>query len=259
MIKKNNKVFILLLILTSCVTIKKGFAQSSKPDFKVKVESLDLFDKSRNRSVPVALYLPVTDKKINRQKLIIFSHGYGENKGGDNLAYSYLTEYLASKGYFVASIQHELPTDDLLPTSGIIQTVRRPFWDRGADNILFVLNELKKSHLTLDYQSVTLIGHSNGGDMTALFPQKYPSLVEKIITMDNRRMALPRTKQPEVYTLRSSDLPADEGVLPAVEEQKKFGITVIMLNNTKHSEMDNDANEDQRKEINDYIIGFLKN
>jgi len=253
---KKYKTTILYLLLTCCLTHKHIHAQSAKPKFKVTVDTLNLFDKARNRAVPVALYAPAETKK--RQKVVIFSHGYGENKGGDYLLYSYLTENLAAHGYFVASIQHELFTDDLIPMAGIIQVVRRPFWDRGADNILFVMNELKKSKPELDFKNITLIGHSNGGDMTALFPQKYPGVVGKIITMDNRRMALPRTKRPRVYSLRSSDLPSDEGVLPDLEDQKKFGTKIIMLKNTKHNEMDNDANAAQRKEINDYVLQFLE-
>jgi hypothetical protein len=31
-----------------------------------------------------------------------------------------------------------------LPTEGNLQIVRRPFWQLGSDNILYVLNELKK-------------------------------------------------------------------------------------------------------------------
>lgn len=217
-------------------------------------DTLTLFDRSRNRTIPVAFYKP----GIDHPKIVILSHGYGANKGGDYLAYSYLTEFLASKGYFVASIQHELPGDSLIPLSGIPQIVRRPFWERGADNILFVINELKKSHPGLDFKHITLIGHSNGGDMTALFPQKYPGIIDKLITFDNRRMALPRTGDPKVCSLRSSDMPADQGVLPTDEEQKKYGMTIIQLPNTLHNDMDNKANEEQRKEITNYVLAFLE-
>ena len=93
--------------------------------------------------------------------------------------------------------------------------------------------------------------------MTALFAHKHPALVSKIITLDNRRMALPRTRKPRVYSLRSSDQPADEGVLPTGEEQKKYRMTVIKLPATIHNDMDNDATEPQRKEIIGYIMQFL--
>lgn len=240
-------------------------SQTSGGNLAVKLDTITLFDSTRNRPIPVAFYYPKAKdtrkpakQKPEKQKLVIFSHGYGANKGGDNLTYSYITEKLASEGYFVASIQHELPTDDLIPLTGVPQVVRRPFWERGVVNILFVLKALSKSHPTLDFEHCVLMGHSNGGDMTALFAEKYPLLVDKIITLDNRRMALPRTRKPRVYSIRSSDQPADEGVLPSDEEQKKFGITIVKLPNTIHNDMGNSANTAQRKEINDYIARFLQ-
>ncbi len=235
-------------------------SQTSAGNSTVKLDSITLFDSTRNRPIPVAFYHQKTDNKQQsvRQKIVIFSHGYGANKGGDNLTYSYITEKLASEGYFVASIQHELPTDDLIPLTGVPQVVRRPFWERGVVNILFVLNALKKSQPTLDFEHCVLMGHSNGGDMTALFAEKFPLLVDKIITLDNRRMALPRTRKPRVYSIRSSDQPADEGVLPTDDEQKKYSITIVKLPNTMHNNMGNSANTAQRKEINDYIARFLQ-
>ena len=173
------------------------------------------------------------------------------------MAYSYLTDFLASKGYFVVSIQHELATDSLLPLTGIPQVVRRPFWERGVENIVFVINELKKTNPELDFTHITLIGHSNGGDMTALFPQKYPNIVDKIVTLDNRRMALPKTNNPKVYSLRSSDQPADKNVLPTEDEQKKFGMVIIKLPKTTHNQMDNNANNEQREEIRNHVLAFL--
>lgn len=255
--KKHTYLAILLCsILLGCLTHKNATLKSNEP-FETRLDSLNLFDTSRNRSVPVALYLPKSDQKMAHQKVVIFSHGYYANRGGSNKECSYLTTYLASQGYFVASIQHELPTDDLIPQQGIPQVVRRPFWDRGVKNILFVLNELKKNYPELDYDHVILIGHSNGGDMSMLFGQEYPGLVDKIISLDNRRVAFPRTKQPKIYSLRSSDQPADEGVLPTSEEQNTYGMKIIRLKNTTHSNMDNSGNARQKKEINKYMLLFL--
>jgi predicted peptidase len=251
---------IALLVLTSCLTRKNAVNHTSpNQSYEVSLDTLKLFDPLRNREVPIAIFKPKHYASNSPQRVVIFSHGYGQNRSGSYLAYSYLTSFLASKGFFVASIQHELQTDSLIPSAGIPQIVRRPFWDRGANNILFAINELKKSNPQLDFRHVTLIGHSNGADMTALFPQKYPDVVEKIITLDNRRMGLPRTSQPKVYSLRSSDQPADTGVLPTDEEQKKFGITIIKLLNTKHNDMDDSGSEAQHSEINNYILKFLTN
>ena len=157
-------------LLASCLSFRQSDDNKSVTTFSL--DTLKLYDQNRQREIPIAIYHPKIDIS-GKQKIVIFSHGYGQNKGGDYLAYSYLAEFLASKGYFVVSIQHELATDSLLPLTGNPQILRRPFWERGADNILFVVNELKKTNPDLDYKHITLIGHSNGGDMTALFPQKY--------------------------------------------------------------------------------------
>jgi predicted peptidase len=241
-------------LLTSYSTFGKSV--EDKSIFEFSLDTLKLYDQSRQREIPIAIYKPKTAITA-KQKVVIFSHGYGQNKGGDYLAYSYLTEFLASKGFFVVSIQHELSTDSLLPLTGNPQIVRRPFWERGADNILYVINELKKTNPDLDFKHITLIGHSNGGDMTALFPQKYPNIVEKIITLDNRRMALPKLKKVKVYSLRSSDQSADEGVLPTEKETKKYKMKIVKLANTTHNEMDDNANNEQRKEIQEYIVTFI--
>jgi predicted peptidase len=253
---KYNSIFLFLiaLVITSCSTKKNTNLNSSYP---VKLDTLTMFDKSRNRKIPVAYFSPKTSEKISKQQIVIFSHGYGANTGGDYLKYSYLTKNLASKGYFVVSIQHELPTDQLIPSEGKPQIVRMPFWERGTENILVVLNELKKTKPELDYKYLTLIGHSNGGDMTALFANKYPNFVYKIIAMDNRRMYLPKTLIPKIYTLRSNDYPADEGVLPTMEEQKKFHITV-QPTTINHGKMDDKANDQEKASLNLFIEQYLR-
>lgn len=257
MLKIHLQILVCFLLL-SCATNKNlTIEKFNNQEFEIKSDSANWLDNSRNRLIPVAFYFPIVNYKISNQQLVIISHGYGENKPFANKSYSYLTEKLASKGYYVVSIQHELPTDDLLPLTGIPQIVRRSNWERGAENILFVLNELKKINPELDFKHVNLIGHSNGGDMTVLFAYKYPKLVDKIISLDNRRMELPRTSQPKIYSLRSSDQPADEGVLPTVAEQEKFGIKIIKLPNTIHNDMNDRGNKKQKREINAYVLGFL--
>jgi predicted dienelactone hydrolase len=256
-----STIALFIILFSGCLTHKKISkslqSQVLNTALPVKVDSLVLLDKSRNRAVPVALYLPDTKRNLPNQQVIILSHGYGGNKGGDNKAYTYLTEFLASQGYFVASIQHELPTDELLPLTGKPQEVRRPNWERGVQNILFVIDELKRSKPMLDYKHLTLIGHSNGGDMSMLFAHKYPDKVDKVISLDNRRMPFSRVERPKILSLRSSDQVADEGVLPTSEEQQKYKMRVVKLQNTIHNDMDDHANAAQRKEINDYILDFL--
>ncbi|GAB0157725.1 alpha/beta fold hydrolase [Chryseobacterium sp. Alg-005] len=255
MISKLTLYFFTFLFIVNCTS--KAPSAFIEETYAVKLDTITLQDTSRNRTIPVAFYSPDAKNKIHNQQIVIFSHGYGQNKGRDYLHYSYLTENLASKGYFVVSIQHELPTDELIPMEGKPQVVRMPFWERGAENILFVLNELKKIKPELDYEHLTLIGHSNGGDMTVLFATKYPEKVFKIITLDHRRMYLPKTSAPKIYTLRSNDYPADEGVLPSPEEQQKYHITV-QPTSINHGQMDDKANPEERKILNSYILNYLR-
>lgn len=253
---KHILIIVLSFLLIQCSTNKKP-ASSNNDKSGFKLDTLSLFDKNRNRKIPIAIYQP-KDKKSANKIPIIFSHGYGENNGSDYLsAYNYLTEFLAKKGYFVVSIQHELKTDELLAMTGKLQETRRPNWERGSQNIWYVLQTIKKNYPLLKYGKLALIGHSNGGDMTVLFAHQYPNLVNKIISMDNRRMELPRISKPKIFTLRSKDYPADINVLPTDEELKKYNITV-QFTDINHSNMDNDANETEREYLRTKILEYLK-
>ncbi len=253
---RNLLILILSLTFIHCSTNKKIISQTTeKIDFKL--DTLTLFDQNRNREIPIAIYQPKDLKKSNKIP-IIFSHGYGENNGKDYLeAYTYLTEFLASKGYFVISVQHELKTDELLAMTGKLQETRRPNWERGVQNILYVIQEIKSKYPELKFHELSLIGHSNGGDITVLFAHEHPKLVNRIISMDNRRMELPRASNPKIFTLRSKDYPADKNVLPTKEEITKYNITV-QFTDINHSDMDNDANEIERKYLTTKILEYLK-
>lgn len=255
---RNLLYLVLSLTLIQCSTnktIKSKTKTTENQDFRL--DTLTLFDKERNRNIPVAIYQPKNPKKANRIP-VFFSHGYGENNGKDYLQdYTYLTEFLVSNGYFVVSIQHELKMDEPLAMTGNLQETRRPNWEKGVQNILFVKQEIEKKYSDLNFNKLSLIGHSNGGDMTVLFAHKFPTLVSKIISMDNRRMKLPRTSNPKIFTLRSNDYPADESVLPTAEEMAQYGITV-QFTNISHSSMDNDANKRERKYLTTKILEYLE-
>jgi hypothetical protein len=70
-------------------------------------------------------------------------------------------------------------------------------------------------------------------------------------------MQLPKTKNLKVYSLRSGDQPADEGILPTEDEVKKYKMKILKLENTIHNEMDDKANNEQRKEIQEYVLSFI--
>lgn len=126
-ITKLSRIIPLLIIVflgSSSFLISNGTVHhtSPGPTYKVLLDTIRLFDDLRNCEVPVAIFKPKHYTANAQQQIVIFSHGYGENKTGSYLIYSYLTNFLASKGFFVASIQHELPTDSLIPFNGIPQS-----------------------------------------------------------------------------------------------------------------------------------------
>ena len=244
--------FLFLTIVIGC----QIHAQKKNSDYTISLVQYQ--DVKRNRTIPVAIYLPKGEKKVNKIP-IIFSHGYGENKGDDYIVdYTYLTEFLASKGYFVVSIQHELKTDDLLAMNQPLKVTRMSNWQRGFENINFVLHEMKKQFPHLNYKKLVIIGHSNGGDMSVLFAHQHPESVNKLITLDNRRMDFPRHSKIKIYTIRSNDNPADSGVLPNDEERKKMKFT-IDYSKVNHSSMDNDATNDERAYLTSTILKYLQN
>jgi hypothetical protein len=93
--------------------------------------------------------------------------------------------------------------------------------------------------------------------MSVLFAHQSPALVQKIITLDHRRMPLPRTKSPKIYSLRSNDFSADEGVLPTPAEEKQFEMTIVKVD-IKHGDMNDAANEVERAVLRHWVVQFLK-
>lgn len=222
-------------------------------DAPVTTETLSLVDETRHRSVPVVIYTDASTQ-VRGPRLAIISHGYG----GKNTDYGFIADYLATHGYYVASIQQEIPGDEPLPKTGNPYENRKPSWERGVRNILFVIGELKKRRPDLDIANLLLAGHSHGADTSMLFAQEHPDLVRNVIALDNRRMPIPRISKPRLFSLRSSDQPADEGVLPSPEEQAKFGIKITKLPATIHNDMSDGATAEQKAEMIRYIEEFLR-
>ncbi|MDR3694556.1 serine aminopeptidase domain-containing protein [Mucilaginibacter sp.] len=254
---------ILLITLGSCAA-KKPAKQAFNTDVYlngtvVRIDTLTWVDSSRNRTIPLAIYNreDLTNIKYNLhkniyKKLVILNPGYG----GTRNDYGYIANNLAIKGYLVVVVQHDLPTDDPLPQTGDIYKLRKPFWDTGVKSVLFVTARLKKEYPGLDYHNIILIGHSNGGDIAMLIANEYPDFAKMVITLDNRRVPLPKRARPGVFSIRSSDQPADPNVLPSEQEQKKYGNRIVKVN-TKHNDMGGMGTDVQKREINGLINDFL--
>ncbi|MGX5816682.1 alpha/beta hydrolase family protein [Chitinophaga lutea] len=218
-------------------------------------KQVNLYDSARHREVPLLVYGHVAAAR--HQPLAVVSHGYKATYDDHN----FIAEHLVKKGYLVVSIQHEITGDpDMPPTgAGSVYEARFPFWQRGADNIVFVLKALQQRYpAAIDFKKVVLIGHSNGGDMSMLFARQHPAAVRAVISLDNRRMPFPRTARPRIFSIRSSDQPADSGVIPVPSEIGRYGMKVVKLPDTIHNDMSDVATPAQQAEMLRYIDDFLK-
>ena len=222
----------LCLVLFAFIIASNAYALESK--------TLDMFDKGRGRNIPVVVY---QGKTANKQ-VVIISHGYGAK----NTEYSFA---LAARGYFVASIQHDLETDNPLPTTGNLFDRRKPFWERGVQNILFVMNELQKIEPQLDLNKVILIGNSNGGDMSMMMAQFYPDRLSKVISLDSRRYPFPRNPKLEILRFGAIDDEPDEGVVP------ESGVQVIYVKGARHIDLCDRGSSQIKDEMQKSIIQFL--
>jgi dienelactone hydrolase len=225
----------------------------------INVKTYNLFDKSRSRNVPVEIYLSNESRDkavagITSLPLVIINHGNNLK----NTEYSFIAKHLAAQGFLVASIQHDLPGDPELPWTGNLYEARKPLWERGVQNILFCLKEIKNIDNSVDTNKAYIIGHSNGGDISVLFATKYPEMVKKVVLLDSKRMFFPRTGKPPILSLRANDTETDPGVIPDKREHKKLNITVIKMEDAKHIEMSDRGPDNVKKQINEVVSSFLK-
>ena len=103
--------------------------------------------------------------------------------------YSFLANIFAARGYLVLSIQHDLPTDAPMVTKvGELYVGRLAQIERGVANIKFAVAEMEKLQPNADYDHLTVVGHSMGGDITMYFAKQYPDRVRKVVTLDNLRV-----------------------------------------------------------------------
>src|ERR1700688_1182003 len=220
-----------VFVLLACACVLAGGAYFAASKWAIRHETLDLFDAARQR--PVAVDLAVrTDYEMKAKAgywklpVAIISNGNTVK----NTEYSFLANVLAARGYLVASIQQDIPTDPPLVTKvGLPYVGRRGVYEKGEANILFVLGQLKELQPNADYDHLTLVGHSNGGDTAMYFAKRHAELVSRVITLDNLRVPLVLSDKMKILSFRSKDpnFQTDPGVLPSPEQAKADGVDII--------------------------------
>src|ERR1700676_4325288 len=246
-----------LLSLSALVTV----AYFSASKLAIRHETLMFNDPARgNRPVEVDVAVR-RDKELqanagmNTLPVAILNHGNTVKF----TEYSFLANAFAARGYMVVSIQHDLATDAPLVTKvGELYVGRLPQYQRSIANIHFAIEELRKVQPNADYNHLTMVGHSNGGDISMYFAKMYPDQIKKVVTLDNLRVPFMTEGKFKILSFRSKDpvFKPDPGVVPDDEVCEKNGITVV---NTgyQHVDMSDRGPDNVKSTIQGMLDKFL--
>jgi hypothetical protein len=219
------------IAILACLCALAGVEYLAISKWAIRHETLSLVDATRQRPISVDLavrrdYEMNADNGLWKLPVAVISNGNTVK----NTEYSFLANVLAARGYLVASIQQDLPSDPPLITKvGMPYVGRRGVYLRCEANILFVLGELQKRQPNADYDHLTLVGHSNGGDVSMYVAKQHPELVSKVITLDNLRVPFVQSDRMKILSFRSKDpnFKTDPGVLPTPDRAKSNGIDIV--------------------------------
>jgi len=173
--------------------------------------------------------------------------------------YSFLANVFALRGFMAISIQHDLPTDAPMVTKvGELYVGRLPQIQRGIANIRFAVSEMKNVQPNADYDHLTMVGHSMGGDISMYFAKMYPDQIKKLVTLDNLRVPFMTDGKFKILSFRSKDpvFKTDPGVLPEEEVREKAGITVVHTG-FQHNDMRDTGPDEAKASIQDMLDKFL--
>jgi hypothetical protein len=173
--------------------------------------------------------------------------------------YSFLANLFAARGYMVASIQHDLASDAPLVTKvGELYVGRLPQYHRGVANIRFAIDELRQVQPNADYDHLTMVGHSNGGDISMYFAKLYPEQIREVVTLDNLRVPFMTDGRFKIISFRSKDpvFKPDPGVIPNDDICEKAGITVVNTS-FQHNDMRDTGPDEAKASIQNMLDKML--
>ena len=248
----------IVVLLALCLVSTAAYFTASK--WAIRHQTLTFFDTVRNR--PVAIDIAVrrdkemqADAGLAELPVAILNHGntvrYTE--------YSFLANLFAARGYMAVSIQHDLDSDAPLVTKvGELYVGRLPVYERGIANIEFAVKQLEKLQPNADYDHLTMVGHSNGGDISMYYAKLHPDRIRKVVTLDNLRVPFMIDGKFRILSFRSHDpvFKPDPGVVPDQAICDQAGITVV---NTgfQHTDMSDRGPEDVKESISSALDKFL--
>jgi hypothetical protein len=247
------------VLVSLSVLVIVGYFTASR--WAIRHETLTFNDPARDNR-PVAVDIAVRrDKEMQanagmiKLPVAILNHGNTVKF----TEYSFLANVFAARGYMAISIQHDLPTDAPMVTKvGELYVGRLPQYQRGIANIRFAVDEMKTVQPNADYDRLTMVGHSNGGDISMYFAKMYPDQIKKVVTLDNLRVPFMTDGRFKILSFRSKDpvFKADPGVIPADEVCEKSGITVVQTG-FQHNDMRDTGPDEAKSSIQDMLDKFL--
>lgn len=226
----------------------------------IRHETLTFYDSVRNRPVEVSIAVR-RDKEMKANAdmgvlpVAIVNHGNTVKF----TEYSFLANVLAARGYMAISIQHDLASDAPLVTKvGELYVGRLPVYERGVANIEFAVQQMKKIQPNADYGHLTMVGHSNGGDISMYFAKVHPEQVKKIVTLDNLRVPFMTDGKFKILSFRSKDpvFKTDPGVIPDDDTCEQAGITVVQTG-FQHTDMSDRGPDNVKESIQATLDKFL--
>jgi len=249
----------ILVLLSLSVLAAVGYFTASK--WAIRHETIAFHDPARgNRLVAVSVAVR-RDKEMQantgliKLPVAVLNHGNTVK----NTEYSFLANVFAWRGYMAISPQHDLPTDPPMVTKiGEPYVGRLPQIQRGVANIHFAIHEMKKLQPNADYDKVTMVGHSMGGDISMYFAKEFPDEIKKVVTLDNLRVPFLTDGKFKILSFRSQDahFKPDAGVIPDDEQCEQSGITVVKTD-FQHNDMRDTGPEAAKSSIQSMLDKFL--
>jgi alpha/beta hydrolase fold len=248
-----------LIILLGLFAVA-GVAYFTASKWAIRHETMHFYDEARQRPVDVAVAVRrdkemKADAGMGALPVAIINHGNTVKF----TEYSFLANVLAARGYLAISIQHDLASDAPLVTKvGELYVGRLPVYERGVANIEFTIAKMKKIQPNADYDHLTMVGHSNGGDISMYFAKLHPDNVKKVVTLDNLRVPFLTEGKFKILSFRSKDpvFKADPGVVPDDDICEQAGITVVKTG-FQHVDMSDRGPEKVKESIQQTLDKFL--
>lgn len=246
----------IIVLLSFCVLATAAYFTAST--WAIRHRTLTLYDPLRTDR-PVEVEIAVRrDREMEAiaemitLPVVILNHGNTVKF----TEYSFLANLFAMRGYLVVSVQHDIDADGPMVTlAGQEYVGRRPHYNRGIANIMFAIDEMRTIQPNADYRHLTIVGHSNGGDISMYFAKRHPELIKKVVTLDNLRVPFITDGNFKILSFRSKDpvFKADSGVVPDNEMCRKAGITLVKTP-YRHNEL-SDRGPDHAKAAIQSIVG----